>query len=147
MKNREFTPFVGFGDIKFGAKCADVRALLEDEPYEQVFFNKGDKKFCDHFDTLGFKVEYDDDLTVLGIETFNDFGFPFKFMGKNLTLMSYTILERFFKKIDPKVEPFSIGFYAPSWGISVCFSDFEDYPDEPTDSFHIIRKDYMEVMK
>jgi hypothetical protein len=146
MKNREFTPFVGFGDIKFGAKCADVRLLLN-APHQSVFFDENDKRFCDHYDTLGFKVEYDADLTVLSIETFNDMGLPFQFMKKNLTSMSYAKLERFFKKIDPKVEPFSIGFYAPSWGISVCYTDFQDFPEEQTHSFHVVRKDYMEVMK
>jgi hypothetical protein len=145
MKNREFTPFVGFGDIKFGAKCADVRALLNAE-YQSVFFDVNDTRFCDQYDTLGFKVEYDADLTVLSIESFNDMGFPFQFMKKNLTPMSYAKLERFFKKIDPKTEPFSIGFYAPTWGISVCYSDFQDFPDEQTQSFCMIRKDYMELI-
>jgi hypothetical protein len=146
MKNREFTPFVGFGDIKFGATRTEVITLLNAE-YQQVRHNPEDKRFCDHYDTLGFKVEYGEDLTVISIETFNDMGLPFQFMKKNLTPMSYAKLERFFKKIDAKTEPFSIGFYSPTWGISVCYSDFQDFPDEPTQSFHIIRKDYMEVMK
>jgi hypothetical protein len=144
MKNREFTPFVGFGDIKFGATRTAVIALLNAE-YQQVFFSSDSKRFCDHYDTLGFKVEYGVDLTVISIETFNDMGFPFQFMKKNLTPMSFAKLERFFKKIDSKVEPFSIGFYAPILGISVCFSDFQDFPDEQTQSFCMIRKDYMDL--
>jgi hypothetical protein len=144
MKNREFTPFVGFGDIKFGAKRAEVITLLNTE-YQQVRHNPEDKRFCDYYDSLGFKVEYGADLTVISIEIFNDMGFPFLFMKKNLTPMSYAKLERFFKKIDSKVESFSIGFYAPSWGISVCYSDFQAFPEEQTQSFQVIRKDYMEL--
>jgi hypothetical protein len=144
MKNRVFTPFIGFGDIKFGANRNEVIALLNAE-YVQIRHNPEDKRFCDHYDTLGFKVEYGEDLTVISIETFNDMGLPFHFMKKNLTSMSYEKLERFFKKIDPKVEPHDIGFYAPSMGITVCFSDFQDFPDEQTQSFCMIKKYYMNL--
>jgi hypothetical protein len=57
MKNREFTPFVGFGDIKFGATRAEVLTLLNAE-YLQIRHGSDSKVFEDHYDSLGFKVEH-----------------------------------------------------------------------------------------
>ncbi len=146
MKNRDFIPYFSFGDIQFGDKCDEVRKYLN-SPFSQVYFDAESKTFSDYFDELGFKIEYDKANTVLSIETFNYMGFSVNFLSNNLTPMTYAELEQFFKTKDPKVEPFSIGFYSPKFGISICFENFDDSPDETTTSFHIVRKDYMEINK
>jgi hypothetical protein len=144
MKNRDFIPYQSFGSINFGDKLDEVRKRLN-AVYSQVYFSPESNIFHDYYDDLGFKIEYDATNTVLSVETFNDMNFPVKFLGKNLTSLTYSQLEHFFKENDPNVEPFSIGFYSPKFGISICFENFEDSPDETTTSFHIVRKDYMDL--
>jgi hypothetical protein len=146
MKNRDFVPYISFGEIQFGEDYLAVRKRLN-SPFSQVYFDENAKTFSDYFDELGFKMEYDLANTVLSIETFNDMSNPFYFLSSNLTPMTYAQLEQLFKANDLNVEPFSIGFYSPKFGISICYENFEDSPDEITSSFHIVRKDYMEINK
>jgi hypothetical protein len=146
MKNRDFTPYISFGKIQFGDDYLLVRERLN-SPFSQVYFDENAKTFSDYFDELGFKIEYDLVNTVLSIETFNDMNKPFYFLSRNLTSMTYAQLEQLFKANDPNTKPFSIGLYSPKFGISICFENFEDSPEETTTSFHIVRKDYMEINK
>jgi hypothetical protein len=146
MKNRDFIPYISFGDIQFGDHYEKVRKYLN-SPFSQVYFDAESKTFSDYFDELGFKIEYDEANMVLSIETFNDMNFSVNFLSNNLTPMTYAQLQQLFKANDPNVEPFSIGFYSPKFGISICFENFDDSPYETTTSFHIVRKDYMEVNK
>jgi hypothetical protein len=146
MKNRDFVPYVSFGEIQFGEDYLVVRERLN-SPFTQVYFDENTKTFSDYFDELGFKIEYDLANTVLSIETFNDMNNPFYFISNNLTPMTYAQLEQIFKTNDPNTEPFSIGLFSPKFGISICYENFDDSPNETTTSFHIVRKDYMEINK
>jgi hypothetical protein len=145
MKERDFIPFVRFDLIEFGAHYTDVRKLLN-APFDERRFDGASVTFSDYFDSLGFKIEYDLDNKVLAIETFNDMGNPVYFMSKNLAEMSFAQLKRFFKKHDPNIAPFSIGFHSEKFEFSVCYSNFEDEPNGKTDSFHIRRKNYVAIM-
>jgi hypothetical protein len=145
MKERDFIPFVKYDLIEFGMSFTDVRKLLN-APYSEWRFDATSVTFSDYFDTLGFKIEYDKENKVLAIETFNNMKKPVYFMSKNLTAMTYAQLKRFFKKIDPDIAPFSIGFHSEKFEISVCYSSFEEEPNGKTDSFHLRRKDYVAVM-
>jgi hypothetical protein len=144
MQNRVFTPFISFGNIKFGATRDEVVSLLNAD-YQEIRHNPEDKRFCDHYDTLGFKVEYGEDLTVISIETFNDMGFSVLFLEKNLTPLSFAKLERFFKKNDYEMKPYDIGFDVPNLGFTVCYTDFEEFPDEVTQSFCMVCKNYIDL--
>ncbi|MFM2392413.1 MAG: hypothetical protein RLZZ546_390 [Bacteroidota bacterium] len=140
MTNRKFLPYQGFGDIQFGDYYLDVRKKL-DSPFEQVYFDEDAKWFSDHFDDLGFKVEYDLNNKVVSIEVWTYLQHEFVFLEKNLTPLILEELTEFINDIDEKAEPFSIGIYSPKYGISICSNSLED--DEPASSFHVIREDYM----
>ncbi len=146
MENRKFIPFENFGEIHFGENYLQVREKLN-SPFSQVYFDENSKTFSDHFDELGFKIEYDTDNNVLSFETFNDMNFDFYFLDKNLTTMLFSEIETLLKSEDNSTEYFSIGIYSPKFGISICYENFQDEPDEQATSFHIIRKDYMELNK
>jgi hypothetical protein len=140
MTNRKFIPYQGFGDIQFGDYYLDVRKKL-DSPFEQVYFDEDVKWFSDHFDDLGFKVEYDLNNKVASIEVWTYLQHEFVFLERNLTPLILKELTEFINDIDEKAEPFSIGVYSPKYGISICSNSFES--DEPASSFHVVREDYM----
>jgi hypothetical protein len=140
MTNRKFIPYQGFGDIQFGEYYLDVRKKL-DSPFEQVYFDEDAKWFSDHFDDLGFKVEYDIENKVASIEVWTYLQHEFMFMEINLTPLTLYELTEYVKSIDEKAEPFSIGIYSPRYGISICSNSMKS--DEPASSFHVVREDYM----
>jgi hypothetical protein len=145
MENRDFIPYQSFGLINFGDSLDEVRKRLN-AAYSQVYFSPESTIFHDYYDDLGLRIEYDNSTNiVLSIEAFNDMNLPLYFLGKNLTPLSYAELEQFFKENDPSVEPFSIGFYSPKFGISICFEDFDVSPDDTTSSFAVVCKDYMDL--
>jgi hypothetical protein len=146
IQNRAFIPFESFGDIKFGQHYVEVRKML-DAPFTQQYFDSDAKSFTDYFDELGFKVEYDKDNLVLGIEAYNDGNFDFVLGEKNLSKIPFDEIRSYLNSMVNDVEPYSIGFYSPSLGFAVCNDACSDDNPLGASSFCMQRRDYLEVNK
>ncbi len=144
MENRNFIPYESFGVIHFGESITDVRKKLN-SPFEQVFFSEESKRFRDFFNDFSLKIEYDSNNTLLSIEAWYDANKSFYFLGKNLMQLTLKELELFLKENDDAVEQFSIGYFSPKFGISICSDSLEEV--EPASSFYLVRKDYMTIEK